>query len=59
MERLEAPTPGVLPDSPLLRVLLCPEDFARLPPVQKAGWHELVDPPKSGPTREKRPGHLG
>jgi hypothetical protein len=52
MERLEAPTPGVLPDSPLLRVLLCPEDFARLPPVQKAGW-------QSGPTREKRPGHLG
>ena len=58
MARLEGPPGGVQPGSALRTVLICPEDFARLGPVQKAMWHEYVDPPPDGPTREKRPGHL-
>lgn len=58
MARFEGP-PTILPDSPLKKVLICPEDFAKLGPARRAIWHEHIDPPKSGPTREKRPGHLG
>lgn len=58
MARFEGP-PNLRPDSPLKKLLICPEDFAKLGPAQKGMWHEYVDPPKGGPTREKRPGHLG
>jgi hypothetical protein len=58
MARLEARRPAVRPDSALTTVLLCPEDYAKLRPVQKAGWHEYADRPEAGPTREKRPGQL-
>jgi hypothetical protein len=58
MERLEGPPDGARPGATLKKILLCPEDFATLGPVQKAMWHEYIDPPRSGPTREKRPGHL-
>jgi hypothetical protein len=58
MARLEGPPDGARPDAPLKKILLCPEDFATLGPVQKAMWHEYIDPPRSGPTREKRPGRL-
>ncbi len=56
--RLDAQGRGILPESPLTKTLLCPEDFAKLGPQQKAAWHEHIDPPHSGPAREKRPGHL-
>ena len=59
MARLEGQAAGFLPGSTLRKLLICPEDFAKLGPVQKASWHEYIDPPKSGPTREKRPGRLG
>ena len=58
MARFAAQGPGILPDSRLTKILLCPEDYAQLGGVQKAAWHEYVDPPQGGPTREKRPGHL-
>ncbi len=56
--RLAAAQREIRPESPLTKTLLCPEDYARLGAQQKAGWHEYIDPPHSGPTREKRPGHL-
>ena len=59
MARIEGPTAGILPESPLKKRLICPEDFAALRPVQKGTWHEYIDPPQGGATREKRPGHLG
>jgi hypothetical protein len=59
MARLEGPKAGILPQSPLATLLICPEDFAKLEPAQKRMWHEYIDPPRGGPTREKRPGHLG
>ena len=58
MVRLEGPPAGVSPEATLKKILICPEDFAKLGPVQKAMWHEHIDPPRQGPTREKRPGHL-
>lgn len=58
MARLAAQGPGILPETPLTKVLLCPEHYAQLSALQKAAWHEHVDPPHTGPTREKRPGHL-
>jgi len=59
MARWEGPPTGVLPDSPLKNILICPADYAKLKPSEKRIWHEYVDPPQQGPTREKRPGHLG
>jgi len=59
MARLEGPASGILPNSPLKTILACPEDYGKLGPAQKRMWHEYIDPHKSGPTREKRPGHLG
>ena len=56
--RLAAPGREILPQSPLTKTLLCPEDYARLGGHEKAWWHEYIDPPLGGPTREKRPGHL-
>jgi hypothetical protein len=58
MARLEGPPGGVTPDATLKTILICPEDFAKLGPVQKATWHEYINPPRRGPTREKRPGRL-
>jgi hypothetical protein len=58
MARLVASGPGILPESPLTKTLLCPEHYAELGGQQKAAWHEYVDPPHTGPAREKRPGHL-
>jgi hypothetical protein len=58
MARFAAPTQEIRPDTRLTKILLCPEDYARLGAQQKAGWHEYIDPPHRGPTREKRPGHL-
>jgi hypothetical protein len=59
MARWEGPSTGIRPESSLKNIVLCPEDYARLKPAQKGMWHEYIDPPKQGPTREKRPGHLG
>jgi hypothetical protein len=59
MARWEGPPAGVLPDSPLKKVLICPADYAKLKPSEKRAWHEYVDPPQQGATREKRPGRLG
>lgn len=59
MARFEGPKAGILPESPLTKLLICPEDFATLGPAEKRMWHEYIDPPRGGPTREKRPGHLG
>ena len=56
--RVEGPPEGIRPDSPLIRVLLCPEDFAKIPATQRMTWHEFTGNTQ-GPTREKRPGHLG
>ena len=58
MARLAAAGREILPETPLTKTLLCPDDYARLTPQQKAGWHEYIDPPQGGPAREKRPGHL-
>jgi hypothetical protein len=59
MSRLEGPAAGILPESRLKKILICPDDFGKLGPVQKGSWHEHIDPPKGGPTREKRIGRLG
>jgi hypothetical protein len=56
--RIAGPPEGIRPDSPLLRVLLCSEDFAQVPAAQRRAWHEFTGNTQ-GPTREKRPGHLG
>ena len=45
-------------DAPLRRTLLCPQDFAKLSPGARMAWHEYTGRTQ-GPTREKRPGHLG
>jgi hypothetical protein len=58
MARLDAPGRGIRPESRLTRTLLCPEHHAQLGAQQKAAWHEHIDPPQTGPVREKRPGHL-
>ena len=58
MARLDSPVRGMLPESKLTRTLLCPEHYAQLGGLQKAAWHEHIDPPHTGPAREKRPGHL-
>ena len=59
MARWEGPPTGVRPDSPLKKILVCPADYARMTPSERSAWHEHIDPPQQGPTREKRPGHLG
>ncbi len=56
--RVEGPPQGIRPESPLIRVLLCPDDFAQVSSAQRRAWHEYTGDTK-GPTREKRPGHLG
>jgi hypothetical protein len=56
--RVEGPREGILPESPLVRVLLCPDDYTKVPPAQRMGWHEFTGQTQ-GPTREKRPGRLG
>ncbi|HKX19867.1 MAG TPA: hypothetical protein VJT33_17835 [bacterium] len=45
-------------DAPLRRRLLCPQDYAKLSPAARMAWHEYTGRTQ-GPTREKRPGHLG
>jgi hypothetical protein len=55
--RVEGLGPGGRTDERLRPVLLCPEDFAKLPPGQRRAWHEFTGSAE-GPTREKRPGHL-
>jgi hypothetical protein len=59
MARLEGPPGGVHPGAAFTKILLCAQDFSALGRGQKAMWHEHIDPFKGGPTREKRPGHLG
>jgi len=56
--RLTGLGPGGRGDGPLARVLVCPEDFAKIPIAQRMAWHEYTGPTE-GPTREKRIGHLG
>ena len=55
--RVEGLGPGGRAGERLTQVVLCPEDFAKLPPGQRMAWHEFTGNPE-GPTREKRPGHL-
>ena len=58
MARLDSRDRGILPESKLTRTLLYPEHYAQVAAQQKAAWHEHIDPPHTGPAREKRPGHL-
>lgn len=55
--RVEGLGPGGRAEEPLRRVLLCPDDFAKITPKQRMAWHEFTGSTE-GPTREKRPGHL-
>ncbi len=45
-------------EGPLRRILLCPQDYAKLSPAARMAWHEYTGRTQ-GPTREKRPGRLG
>ncbi|HEV2357711.1 MAG TPA: hypothetical protein VGZ23_08905 [bacterium] len=56
--RLEGDITSGRTDAPLRRILLCPEDYAKLPPSARMAWHEYTGRTQ-GPTREKRPGRLG
>jgi hypothetical protein len=56
--RVQGLGPGVRGDGPLTVTLICPQDFAKLPPSQRMAWHEYTGNTE-GPTREKRPGRLG
>ncbi len=56
--RLEGLGPAGRVEAPLRRTLLCAEDFRKLPPRRRMIWHEFTGR-SHGPTREKRPGHLG
>ncbi len=56
--RIEGLGPGGRSEAPLKQILLCPDDFKKLPTSQRMAWHEFTGK-SQGPTREKRPGHLG
>ncbi len=56
--RIEGLGPGGRSGAPLRRILLCPDDFRKLAANQRMAWHEFTGETQ-GPTREKRPGHLG
>lgn len=58
MARVEGPVASGRSDAPLRQVLLCPTDYAKLSPRARRAWHEHTGRTQ-GPTREKRPGHLG
>lgn len=58
MGRVEGLGPAGRVEAALRYVLLCPEDAAQVPPRQRMAWHEYTGR-SAGPTREKRPGHLG
>lgn len=55
VERLDSSERG---SASFKRILLCPEDFKKIPAAQRRSWHEYLGETQ-GPTREKRPGHLG
>ena len=57
-ERIEGDITSGRTAAPLRRVLLCPDDYAKLPPRTRMAWHEYTGRTQ-GPTRERRPGHLG
>ena len=57
-ERIEGDIANGRTDAPLRHVLLCPEEYTKLPPRERMAWHEYTGRTQ-GPTREKRPGHLG
>lgn len=56
--RVEGPVTSGRTDAPLREVLLCPADYGKLPAGARMAWHEYTGRTQ-GPTREKRPGHLG
>jgi hypothetical protein len=56
--RIEGLGPAGRVDMPLRHVLLCPDDFKKIPARQRMAWHEFTGR-SEGPTREKRPGRLG
>ncbi len=56
--RVEGLGSGGRSEAPLKRILLCPDDFKKLPASQRMAWHEYAGDTQ-GATREKRPGHLG
>ncbi len=56
--RIEGPVSDGRGGGPLKRILLCPDDFKKLPATRRMAWHEYLGETR-GPTREKRPGHLG
>jgi hypothetical protein len=58
VERIEGDITSGRTAAPLRRVLLCPGDYAKLPPRARMAWHEYTGRTQ-GPTRERRPGHLG
>ena len=57
--RLEGSPGGIGPEDHIKTLVLCPQDYAALPAVRRGMWHEYLNPHPGGPTREKRPGHLG
>jgi len=56
--RFEGLPPAGRGETALTRVLVCPEDFAKIPMAQRMAWHEYTGITQ-GPTRESRIGHLG
>jgi hypothetical protein len=58
MARVEGKVTDGRPDTPLREILLCPDDYATIPPRARMAWHEYAGRTQ-GPTREKRPGRLG
>lgn len=57
-ERVEGDVTSGRTPGPLRHILLCRDDYAKLSPRARMAWHEYTGRTQ-GPTREKRPGHLG
>jgi hypothetical protein len=58
MARVEGSVSSGRTEAALHLVLLCPTDYGKLPARARMTWHEYTGR-SQGPTREKRPGHLG
>ena len=56
--RLTGLGPGGRGEGKLARVLICADDFAKMPVAQRMAWHEYTGQTE-GATREKRIGRLG
>ena len=56
--RIEGDIASGRTDGPLRQILLCQKDYGKLSPRARMAWHEYTGRTQ-GPTRERRPGHLG